>query len=57
MFDRFAKRLSYVHGDFTDDATYAEVAEAIEGAKTPVFYLEIPPFLFGTVVGGLAEAG
>ena len=32
-------------------------AKAIEGAATPVFYLEIPPFLFGTVVKGLAEAG
>ena len=25
--------------------------------RAPVFYLEIPPFLFGTVVKGLAEAG
>src|SRR6185312_11184637 len=57
VFTRFAKRLSYHHGDFTDDATYTEVAEAIEGAKTPVFYLEVPPSLFGTVVGGLAKAG
>jgi glucose-6-phosphate 1-dehydrogenase len=57
VFTRFAKRLSYHHGDFTDDATYAEVAEAIEGLKTPVFYLEVPPSLFGTVVGGLARAG
>jgi glucose-6-phosphate 1-dehydrogenase len=57
IFTRFAKRLSYHHGDFTDDATYAEVAEAIEGSKTPVFYLEVPPSLFGTVVGGLARAG
>jgi glucose-6-phosphate 1-dehydrogenase len=57
VFTRFAKRLSYHHGDFTDDATYAEVAEAIEGSKTPVFYLEVPPSLFGTVVGGLARAG
>jgi glucose-6-phosphate 1-dehydrogenase len=57
VFARFAKRLSYHHGDFTDDATYTEIAEAIEGAKTPVFYLEVPPSLFGTVVGGLARAG
>jgi glucose-6-phosphate 1-dehydrogenase len=57
VFTRFAKRLSDHHGDFTDDATYAEVAEAIEGSKTPVFYLEVPPSLFGTVVGGLARAG
>ncbi len=57
VFDRFAARLSYVHGDFTDAATYGRVANAIKDADHPVFYLEIPPFLFGTVVKGLAEAG
>jgi glucose-6-phosphate 1-dehydrogenase len=57
VFERFAARLSYVQGDFSDAATYARVGKAIEGAKLPVFYLEIPPFLFGTVVKGLAEAG
>ena len=30
---------------------------AIKGASSPVFYLEIPPFLFGTVVKGLSGAG
>ena len=30
---------------------------AIEGATAPVFYLEIPPFLFATVIKGLADAG
>src|SRR6188508_2889896 len=53
VFARFAKRLSYLHGDFTDDATYAQVAKAIADVQTPVFYLEVPPSLFGTVVGGL----
>ena len=57
MFDRFAARLSYVAGDFADAATYGRVADAIKGAEQPVFYLEIPPFLFGTVVAGLSEAG
>jgi glucose-6-phosphate 1-dehydrogenase len=57
VFDRFAARLSYVHGDFGDAATYQRVGAAIGGAVTPVFYLEIPPFLFGRVVKGLAEAG
>src|SRR5437764_7383786 len=57
VFDRFAKRLSYVSGDFSDDKTYERVAAAINGAKSPVFYLEIPPFLFGRVVKGLADAG
>ena len=57
VFDRFAKRLSYVQGDFGDAATYARVGDAIKGADRPVFYLEIPPFLFGRVVKGLADAG
>jgi glucose-6-phosphate 1-dehydrogenase len=56
-FDRFAARLSYVSGDFTDPATYERVGAAIEGATTPVFYLEIPPFLFGRVVKELKDAG
>src|SRR4051794_7188023 len=57
VFKRFAARLSYVGGDFTDPATYEAVHDAIKGAETPVFYLEIPPFLFGRVVQGLAHAG
>jgi len=57
VFARFAARLSYVQGDFADQATFDRVAKEIEGATTPVFYLEIPPFLFGPVVNGLARAG
>jgi len=57
VFKRLASRFSYVAGDFGDDATYGRVAKAIEGATLPVFYLEIPPFLFGRVVKGLAAAG
>jgi glucose-6-phosphate 1-dehydrogenase len=57
VFDRLAARLSYVQGDFGDAATYGRVADAVKGADVPVFYLEIPPFLFGKVVAGLADAG
>jgi glucose-6-phosphate 1-dehydrogenase len=57
VFARLADRLSYVEGDFGDAATYGRVADAIKGAQHPVFYLEIPPFLFGRVVEGLSEAG
>jgi len=57
VFGRLAGRLAYVQGNFSDDATYERVAAAIKGKQQPVFYLEIPPFLFGTVVKGLAEAG
>ena len=57
VFGRLAARFSYVQGDFGDDATYARVGEAIKGRSQPVFYLEIPPFLFLTVVEGLSESG
>ena len=57
VFDRLAARFSYVAGDFSDSGTFERVAAEIKGAETPVFYLEIPPFLFGNVVKGLSDAG
>src|SRR6516165_7858129 len=54
---RLAERFSYVPGDFSQADTYERVGIAIKGAERPVFYLEIPPFLFATVVKGLADAG
>jgi glucose-6-phosphate 1-dehydrogenase len=57
VFKRLADRFSYVQGDFSDDAMYARVGKAIEGKQLPVFYLEIPPFLFATVIKGLHDAG
>jgi glucose-6-phosphate 1-dehydrogenase len=57
VFGRFAARLSYVCGDFAEEATYTRVGAAVGDARAPVFYLEIPPFLFGKVIKGLAEAG
>lgn len=57
VLDRLCQRMSYVGGDFADSATFAAVATAVGAASAPVFYLEIPPALFGTVVQGLAAAG
>jgi glucose-6-phosphate 1-dehydrogenase len=57
VFARLAARFSYVSGDFADAETYDRVAKAIQEYSRPVFYLEIPPFLFARVVQGLSEAG
>ncbi|MEA2370512.1 MAG: glucose-6-phosphate 1-dehydrogenase [Solirubrobacteraceae bacterium] len=57
VFSSLANRLSYVSGDFSDPATFDRVAKAIDGRQDIVFYLEIPPFLFETVVHGLHDAG
>src|SRR5205807_1747773 len=56
VFERFAKRLDYVSGDFGDEQTFNLLRSALGEAKNPTFYLEIPPSLFGTVVQGLAKA-
>ena len=57
VFDRLAARMSYVSGDFGDAETYQRLARAVGEAQCPVFYLEIPPFLFGRVIKGLTDAG
>jgi glucose-6-phosphate 1-dehydrogenase len=57
VFARLAERLTYIQGDYADAATFEKVGKAIEGRERPVFYLEIPPSLFATVVHGLAGAG
>jgi glucose-6-phosphate 1-dehydrogenase len=57
VFARFSARLSYLAGDFADPATFQRLAARLADARSPVFYLEIPPFLFGAVVKGLADVG
>jgi glucose-6-phosphate 1-dehydrogenase len=57
VFARLAARISYVQGDYADADTFKRVGEATGEAKRPVFYLEVPPSLFATVVHGLGDAG
>lgn len=57
VFDRLAARLSYLQGDFDDEATYTELAKQLEGRANPLFYLEIPPFLFAPVIESLNKVG
>jgi glucose-6-phosphate 1-dehydrogenase len=56
VFDRFARRLSYVGGDFGQAETYSHLGTEIAGMKRPVFYLEVPPNLFAGVVEQLSMA-
>jgi glucose-6-phosphate 1-dehydrogenase len=56
VFSRLAGRISYVQGDYADADTFNRVGKAIAGKVRPVFYLEVPPSLFATVVHGLAQA-
>ena len=49
--------LRYVDGDYNDPQTFAQLKQALGGAKRPLHYLAIPPSLFGVVVSALAQSG
>jgi glucose-6-phosphate 1-dehydrogenase len=49
--------LRYVDGDLDSDATYREMSDAIGAGTRVLFYLEVPPPLFGRIAQGIAGAG
>src|SRR5664279_2997749 len=49
--------LRYVDGDLDDPATYAAMSKEIGSGERALFYLEVPPFLFGRIAEGIANAG
>jgi glucose-6-phosphate 1-dehydrogenase len=49
--------LRYVDGDLDDDGTYREMSDAIGAGTNVLFYLEVPPPLFGRIAQGIATAG
>ena len=49
--------LRYVDGDLDDAATYAAMAREMGEGKRALYYLEVPPFLFGRIAQGISDAG
>src|SRR5215470_3304712 len=49
--------LRYVDGDLGDDATYKAMSDAVGAGGRLLFYLEVPPLLFGRIAEGIASAG
>ncbi len=49
--------LRYVDGDLGDDATYKLMSDEIGAGQRVLFYLEVPPVLFGRIAQGIAGAG
>ena len=45
--------LRYVDGDLDDDATYHAMSEVISAGERVLFYLEVPPPLFGRIAQGM----
>src|SRR5215831_15127459 len=56
-FDKLARLLRYVRGDYNDPATFQAIRSELGSATRPTFYLAIPPVQFGTVVEQLEKSG
>jgi glucose-6-phosphate 1-dehydrogenase len=49
--------LDYVDGDLDDPATYQAMSDKLPPDAHTLFYLEVPPPLFGRIANGIAGAG
>src|SRR5262249_2062227 len=49
--------LDYVDGDLTASDTYDQIAAKVGAGKRVLYYLEVPPALFGRIADGIAAAG
>jgi glucose-6-phosphate 1-dehydrogenase len=56
-FDRLARNLHYVRGDYAETATFKHLGEVLGKARHVLHYLAIPPSSFETVIHGLRAAG
>src|SRR5664279_1718117 len=56
-FAKLCELMSYIDGDYSDDATYATLRTTLGNAQSPTHYLAIPPSMFPVVVNGLAQSG
>ena len=55
--EKLCGNFRYIPGDYTNPDTWPKVLELTGGAKVPLSFLSIPPFLFDDVVEGLASVG
>src|ERR1700685_3521171 len=53
---RMLDLLRYVDGDLGDEATYKAMSDEIGKGQRVLYYLEVPPFLFGRIAQGVAGA-
>jgi glucose-6-phosphate 1-dehydrogenase len=49
--------LRYVDGDLDDPATYTAMSQEMGAGRRALFYLEVPPALFGRIAEGISGAG
>src|SRR5438046_769738 len=56
-FEKLSALLRYVDGDYQDPTTYEALSKQLGDAAHPLFYLAIPPSMFGVVVEQLGKSG
>jgi len=56
-FASIESRLRWVDGDYREAGTFAQLREALGGARRPLHYLAIPPSLFTSVADQLGASG
>jgi len=56
-FAKLTSRLQYVVGDCRDEETYRNLRKALGNSERPLYYLALPPEIFGVVVDGLSRSG
>ena len=52
---RLIESLSYIDGDYGDQATFTQLAERLGSVEHPLHYLAIPPAVFGLVIERLGR--
>lgn len=57
LFEKLAKRLSYVAVDYDKPETFKKIREAIKESKHPLHYVALPPDVFEKVASNLASVG
>lgn len=57
VFAKLESLLHYVSGDYKSADTFERLKQALGSAQQPLYYLAIPPSLFGVVIDALQTAG
>ncbi|MGA2071218.1 MAG: glucose-6-phosphate dehydrogenase [Sedimentisphaerales bacterium] len=64
LLKRFTEKLYYITGEYEDEAFYKSIAERLARLNevhnvsgSHIYYMAVPPLLYGTIVKGLKSAG
>ncbi len=56
-FAQLMSLMHYVDGDYNNPEMFTHLRQALNGAQHPLYYLAIPPSVFGSLVAQLGQSG